>query len=93
LDEIGDDEEVAGIFHGGDDAELKGEPLAIIFGGQAVGEAVPLQTIFEAGFGGVAQRLRLIDLALTALCGEPRQDRRQRDGAEGAALGDLDGCC
>ena len=63
LDEIGDDQEVAGIFHAGDDAELEGEPLAIILGGVAVGEAVPLQALFEAGFGGVAQRLRLVHLA------------------------------
>ncbi len=31
LDEIGDDQEVAGIFHPRDDAELEVEPLAIFF--------------------------------------------------------------
>ena len=55
------------------------------------GEAVPLQALFEAGFGGMAQRLRLVHLARAALGGEPRQDRRQRHRAEGAALGNLDG--
>ena len=29
LDEVGDDQEVAGIFHAGDDAELEVEPLAV----------------------------------------------------------------
>ena len=91
LDEIGDDQKVAGIFHAGDDAELEGEPLPIIFGGEPVGGAVPLQALFEAGFGGVAQRLRLVHLALAAFGGKPRQDRRQRHRAEGAALGDLHG--
>ncbi len=39
LDEVGHDQEIAGIFHPGDDVELEGEPIAIILLGMAVGDA------------------------------------------------------
>ena len=49
LDEVGDDQEVAGIFHAGDDAELEFEPLVIFLFGVAMGDAVARQARLEAG--------------------------------------------
>ena len=57
LDEIGDDQEVAGIFHADDDAEFEGQPLLILFSRVAGCGAVLLQPVFEAGFRGDAKRL------------------------------------
>ena len=41
LDEIGDDEEVAGIFHALDDAELEGEAVVILLSGMAGRDQMP----------------------------------------------------
>ena len=105
LDEIGDDQEVAGIFHAGDDAELEGEPLAVILGGVARRQRIAGEPALEAGESGAAKLfgflgfVRLLGLfglprarrlALPRPGGEARQDRRQRARAEGAAFGDLD---
>ena len=82
LDEVGDDEEVAGEAHALDDAELELEALAVGLDGRGVrddGEAG-----VEALAGLAAQ---LLDLVL----GEARQDRLALPRAEGAAAGDLDG--
>ena len=93
LDEVGDDQEVAGILHPLDDAELEGEPLAIVLGGAAGREPVRGKPPFEAGFGlRGAMLLRLVaPRASPSLGRKARQDRRQRARPEGAALRDLDG--
>ena len=106
LDEIGNDEEVAGIFHAGDDAELEGKPLAVILGGVAGRQRIAGEPALEAGksraaklfgFLGLVRLLgffgfpRARRLALPRPGGEARQDRRQRARTEGAAFGDLDG--
>ena len=60
LNEIGDDEEVAGVFHALDDAELEGEPIVVILDGMARRERMPRQTALKPGAGGAAQLLRLV---------------------------------
>ena len=96
LDEVGDDQEVAGKLHLRDDVDLEGEALVVVLAREArrqrrVGEA-PL----EAGLG-----LRLRSSAVSSLSDllrrgaraggdEARQDRLAALRAEGAALGDLD---
>ena len=82
LDEVGDDQEVAGEAHVLDDAELEVEPLAVGLGGRGVRDR--REAGVEAGAGLAAQ---LLDLVV----GEARQDRLALLRAEGAAAGDLDG--
>ncbi len=90
LDEIGDDEEVAGIIHPLDDAELEGEPLVVLFANGAFRHAVLGDAAVEPFLGALAQFARLVD-RLAAGQREPRQDRLARHRAERAALRDLDG--
>ena len=89
LDEVGDDQEVAGIFHVGDDAELEVEPLAIFVdrvAGRHAGGGEPQR---EAGLGALAQLLGLVDHAAALAQGETRQDRLMRVRAERTALGNF----
>ena len=86
LYEVGDDEEVAGIFHAGDDAQFEIEPLAIFLLGMACRDAGVGEPTCEPGFGAFAQFARLVAVADR----KARQDRRPDVRAEGAALGDLD---
>ena len=92
LDEVGDDQEVAGIFHPLDDAELEVEPLAVFLGGAAGRQPVRGDAALEARRppAGAAPRASSTDGMLVA-DREARQDRRQRPRPEGAALRDLDG--
>ena len=90
LDEIGDDEEVAGIFHALDHAELEGEPLAIVLDRVAGRDAVHGEPALKPRFGAPAQLGRLVDRRAALAGREARQDRRLRARAEGAALRDLD---
>ena len=62
LDEIRDDEKVAGVFHAGDDAEFERKPFAIIFDAVARRQRMPRQPLFEPGEGGAAQFFRLVRL-------------------------------
>ena len=91
LDEIGNDEKVAGILHALDHAELEGQPVVVLVDGAAVSGAVTRQPLLEAGLGGVAQFLHLVHLAGTWSCREARQDRRQRARPKRAALRNLNG--
>ena len=90
LDEVGDDEEVAGIFHAGDHVELEGQPLAIVLDRAAGRDAVVADPLLESGLGALAQLRRLVDRGALAAHGESRQDRRLHARPEGAALRDLD---
>ena len=108
LDEVGDDQEIAGIFHALDDAELEGEPLAVILGGLPRRQRVLRQPALEPGQSGAAQLLRFVQRFVCfayllgregfgrpprfAYGGKTRQDRRQRARPERAALRDLDAC-
>ncbi len=91
LDEIGDDQEVAGIFHALDDAELEIEPLAVFIlrdaGRQPCGGEALRQPLRRA----LAQFGRLIERAAALARREARQDRLMGVRAEGAAFGDFDG--
>ena len=86
LNEIGDDQEVAGIFHAGDDAQFEIEPRAVFVFGMAGRDARARQPSAEARFRALAQFARLVAVADR----EARQDRIVGMRAEGAALGDLD---
>ena len=92
LDEVGDDQEVAGIFHPLDDAELEGEPLV-----DMSSAVVPCGEAVIGDARARARRPRALRSSLassTALPLSPqreaRQDRLARHRAERAALGDLD---
>ena len=90
LDEVGDDQEVAGIFHPLDDGELEGEPLAVVVDGAAGREAVRGDAARQPRLGlrGAAPRPRRARRRRRAV--KPRQDRLARPRAERAALRDLD---
>ena len=89
LDEVGDDQEVAGVFHPGDHLELERQPVAIVLLGLAVGNPVRRDAAGEALLGARVQLGVLVDLAGAG--GELRQDRLAHDRPERATLGDLDG--
>ncbi len=90
LDEVGDDQEVAGIVHALDDAELEGEPLVVLLARRAFGEAVVGDAPGEPLRRAPPQFARLVD-GLRTRQREARQDRLARHRPERAALGDLDG--
>ncbi len=90
-DEVGDDQEVAGIFHAGDDAELEFEPLAVFIDAVAFGDAGGGEPSREASLGALAQFVGFVDHAAALADRKARQDRLLHGRAEGAALGDLDG--
>ncbi len=82
-----DDQEVAGIFHALDDAELEVEPLAVVVLGEAGGEAVRSR----GGARAPPRRCLRSTAASSSLADrEARQDRLGRARPEGAALRDLD---
>ena len=92
LDEIGDDQEIAGKSHPDDRLQLVGESFAIGFrrrlallGGRALGIDARFEAGLQPGLGGGGQRLRL-GLAAGRLVA--RQDRGARLRHEGAAPGD-----
>src|SRR5690606_6535849 len=55
LDEVGHDEKVAGELHAGDDVELEGEALLVIFPREAIGQRIDRETILQALLGLVLQ--------------------------------------
>ncbi len=91
LDEVGDDQEVAGVLHPLDDAELEVEPLAILLGGAAGRQPVRGDATLEAVDRLAAQLGALIDRGMRLADRKARQDRRQRPRPIGAALRNLDG--
>ena len=90
LDEVGDDEEVTGIFHACDHVELEGQPLAVVLDRAAGRDTMAVDPAFEPGLGALAQLRRLVDRRALAADREARQDRRLHARPEGAALRDLD---
>jgi hypothetical protein len=90
LDEVGDDEEVAGIFHAGDDAELEIEPFVIFLLGVPLRDAVALEPPLQPLQGFLAERCGLIGDTAAIAHGEARQDRRLGARTKGATLRDLD---
>ena len=90
LDEVGDDEEVAGIFHAFDHLQLEGQTLAIFLDRAAGRDAVGGDPALEPRLGALAQFRRLVDRRAAFADGEARQDRRLHSRPEGAALRDLD---
>ena len=71
LDEIGNDQEIAGIVHVNDDAELEFEPLAIILDAVARRGAVARQAPFQTRSRGAAELLSfgILGCVLARLCG------------------------
>jgi len=92
LDEVGDNEEVTGIFHACDHVELEGQSLAVVLDRSAGRDAMAVDPVFEPGLGALAQLRRLIDRRALAADREPWQDRRLHAATarERAALRDLD---
>ena len=88
LNEIGDDEEVAGIFHAGDHAKLEGKPLAVVLFGlprrYAMGGHPKRKPLLRPH----AQRAVFVERP-AAFGGKARQDRLRRARPETAALRDL----
>ena len=72
LDEVGDDEEVAGIFHAFDHLELEGQSLVILLGGAAGRDAMAVDPVFEPHLRATAQFRRLVDRRALAADREPR---------------------
>ncbi len=84
LDEIGNDQEIAGKPHLGDRRQLEFQPFAI-GSGLVLGEPEAREAAVEAGVRGTAQRRRLVDPVLGR---KGRQDRLARLRDERAAAGD-----
>ena len=96
LDEVGDDQEVAGELHARDDVDLVGEPLLVVGYGEARRGRSRGKAVAQSLLGLAAQlgRLapRLLGLADDVVTGdETRQDRLAALGPEGAAARDFDG--
>ncbi|MBA7479439.1 hypothetical protein ES707_14873 [subsurface metagenome] len=93
FDEVGHDQKVARIFHAGDDIELEGKALAVLFVRRALRHAVHAQALGQPLLG-LPLQLRRFDRgrigAGRGTDGEIRQDRLARHRPERAALGDLD---
>ena len=84
FDEIGDDQEVAGVVHADDDVELEFEPLAVGCLRLVVGQAELGEARLQSGPCLGAQLVRLRGAAL----GELGQDGLAHGRADGAAFGD-----
>ncbi|VCU09306.1 hypothetical protein RHODGE_RHODGE_02480 [Rhodoplanes serenus] len=89
LDEVRDDQEVAREAHAGDDAELVGEPLAIVLLGVA-GRAAMRREALRQALGGTRPHGRLLVQRLAGLGPVVGQDGLAGARAIRAAPGDLD---
>ena len=85
FDEVGDDQEVAGKLHLGDDIKFEVEALGILIAAAAFHHAAGGKPLNQSLMRLAPQFLGLVTI------GEARQDGRPRHDAEGAAHGDLDG--
>ena len=75
FDEVGHDQEVAGELHPLDDADLEGEPVAIILLGQARRRAVGGEALGEPLLRLALQLLALVERGGVRAGAEARQDR------------------
>ncbi len=89
LDEVGDDQEIAGKPHLHDDVEFEGEPLLVVLDGEALSAAVIGEALCEPVDRLSAQFADLVE-RLAGGRGEARQDRLAGPRAECAAHRDLD---
>src|SRR5947199_10744785 len=85
LDEIGNDEEIAGILHASDDFELEVQSFAISLESVAGREAVNLDASFEPDLGALAQFDCFVNTSAFDPEREARQDRRLHPRAKRAA--------
>ena len=97
FDEVGDDQEIAGIFHPLDDAELVVEPRGIVFGAVARRQPAARQALGQA-LARLAGELGGLRFLGRLLVGGVAPAKRGRIGCavarEGrSAAGDLDACC
>ena len=95
FDEVGDDQEIAGIFHLLDDRELELQPLAVVLLGEARGQPAARQPLGQALARLPRQLVGLgLDgrIAVGRIAGrKARQDRVAGLRIVGAAARDLDG--
>ncbi len=91
LDEIGDDQEISGVFHPLDHAEFELQPLLVFLDRVSRRGSMLGDPVLEPGAGAPHQFGRFVDRLAAER--EPRQDRFAHARAEGAALRDLDGRC
>src|SRR6185437_15120514 len=85
LNEVGDDQEVAGIFHAGDDAELEFKPFAVFLLAMTGREAGARKPCRKARLRAFAQLVGLVHHAAALADRKTRQDRRLGQRAESAA--------
>src|SRR6185437_13334851 len=90
LDEVGNNEEVARIFHPLDHRQLERKPLAVLLLGAAGRDAMGLEAKLEPLFGAALEVAGLVGVPCVLPGRELWQDRLAGRGAEGAALRDLD---
>ncbi len=94
LDEIGNDQKIAGVFHAGDDSELVVETGIIFLDGVAVGRTVLGEPRGKPVLGGATKLvglLHFVGVVAAERRRKPRQDWRLHARPEGTALGNLDG--
>ena len=89
LDEVGDDEEIAGEFHVDDDVELEGETPGVVFLGASGREAVRGKARAQALVRLTPELLLLVESG-AARGRKTRQDRLSRQRPIGAAHRNLD---
>src|SRR6516162_5376131 len=85
LDDVGDDEEIAGKTHPDDRLELEFQPVAVRLGGRLIESTQGCKAFAEPGMRGAAQSRLLVE-AIGYWKG--RQDRLARAWDEGATAGD-----
>src|SRR6185312_12177780 len=85
-DEVGNNQEVTGILHTGDHAELEIESFAILIDGVTRRDAGGFETALEALLCALAQLACFIERPAVLAGREARQNRLVRTRAEGAAL-------
>src|SRR5262249_39660713 len=82
LDEVGNDQEIAGIVHAFDHVELEGQTLAIILDRVAGRDPMGLDPMFESSLGALAQFRGFVDRrAVPADRDSPPPETRGRIGA------------
>src|SRR5262249_31283022 len=91
LDEIGNDQEIARVFHAGDHTKLEIEPFPILIDSMAWRDTCGFNSAFKALLRTLAQLARFIEHLFVIACRKARENGLVRAWAEGTALRDLDG--